>query len=267
MTGNNNETIIPEVGFPNYPSAYCKLGNRWIPYVGRDKVDNENEGKKWFQTLAKHFEEEPRFFSPIQFKAMYATEFCHRNNRFFSALFSANSMPVIGQIEMINPIHDRTTVLNWLPCQGQVMPRKSYPALWSLIGYTYGGSGDYFNLPDLRDRQIIGHYHARTIGESFGANEALLTSKDLPKHKHSITINASKNHGTIASPQTNYLAKGADGVYGYSSDMEEKVVMSPFMIEVLKRSGGIKLDIKDPCLSVNYFINLVGYFPNDSSIS
>lgn len=39
----------------------------------------------------------------------------------------------------------------WKFCEGQRLLKKDYPVLFSIIGYTYGGEGDYFNLPDMRE--------------------------------------------------------------------------------------------------------------------
>ena len=38
----------------------------------------------------------------------------------------------------------------YLLCQGQSVSKTSYPALFAVIGTTYGGSGNNFNLPDFR---------------------------------------------------------------------------------------------------------------------
>jgi phage-related tail fiber protein len=38
----------------------------------------------------------------------------------------------------------------WLELDGSAIASSSYPDLFTLIGYTYGGSGATFNLPDLR---------------------------------------------------------------------------------------------------------------------
>ena len=38
----------------------------------------------------------------------------------------------------------------YLLCQGQSLNTTTYAALFAVIGYTYGGSGDKFNLPDFR---------------------------------------------------------------------------------------------------------------------
>lgn len=44
----------------------------------------------------------------------------------------------------------------WVACSGAMMPVAQFQALFSLLGYTYGGSGSAFALPDLRGRMIVG---------------------------------------------------------------------------------------------------------------
>jgi len=39
---------------------------------------------------------------------------------------------------------------NWLPCDGRALSVAQYQALYALIGNTYGGNTQNFNLPDLR---------------------------------------------------------------------------------------------------------------------
>lgn len=41
-------------------------------------------------------------------------------------------------------------VAGGMPCNGTSLDKTVYAALFSLLGYTYGGSGNNFNLPDLR---------------------------------------------------------------------------------------------------------------------
>lgn len=38
----------------------------------------------------------------------------------------------------------------WLPCDGRSVAAASYPDLFGVIGYSYGGAGANFNVPDMR---------------------------------------------------------------------------------------------------------------------
>jgi microcystin-dependent protein len=51
----------------------------------------------------------------------------------------------------------------WVICDGSSVPKNTYSALFAAIGYTYGGSGDNFNLPDLRGRVPVGSQSAITL--------------------------------------------------------------------------------------------------------
>ena len=44
---------------------------------------------------------------------------------------------------------DRIPV-GWLPCEGQSLAVAGNAGLYVLLGYRFGGSGNSFNLPDLR---------------------------------------------------------------------------------------------------------------------
>jgi len=44
----------------------------------------------------------------------------------------------------------------YLECNGQSLAVAEYPFLFDVIEYTYGGSGANFNLPDYRNRKLVG---------------------------------------------------------------------------------------------------------------
>ncbi|HVJ02055.1 MAG TPA: phage tail protein [Sphingomonas sp.] len=44
----------------------------------------------------------------------------------------------------------------WMACDGALLDARQNPALFSLLGYAYGGSGPTFALPDLRGKMIVG---------------------------------------------------------------------------------------------------------------
>jgi microcystin-dependent protein len=58
----------------------------------------------------------------------------------------------------------------WLPADGRLMPIPQNPALFSLLGTTYGGNGaSNFALPDLRGRAPLGTGQGVTEGTVFSA--------------------------------------------------------------------------------------------------
>lgn len=92
----------------------------------------------------------------------------------------------------------------WLLCDGTSYTTAAYPELYSVLGYTYGGSGSNFNVPDLRGRVPMGAgtgtglnasgtgaptgtaQTARTRGEWGGEETHLNTAAEsgMPAHLH-----------------------------------------------------------------------------------
>jgi microcystin-dependent protein len=80
----------------------------------------------------------------------------------------SNSIPVGAIVTMAAP----SIPAGFLECNGATVKRADYPALFSLIGTTYGAgdSSTTFLLPDLRGEFIRGWDNGRTIdnGRAFG---------------------------------------------------------------------------------------------------
>ena len=51
---------------------------------------------------------------------------------------------------------DKLTGTPYLLCDGRSLNKNSYPDLFTVIGYRYGGSGDNFDLPDFINRYPVG---------------------------------------------------------------------------------------------------------------
>lgn len=90
----------------------------------------------------------------------------------------------------------------WLLCDGSSVSTTTYADLFAAIGYTYGGSGASFNLPDLRQRFPLGKASSGT-GSSLGDTGGSID------HNHSVdppntssTSNGSHSH-TVDPPSTN----------------------------------------------------------------
>jgi microcystin-dependent protein len=82
-----------------------------------------------------------------------------------------------------------------LLCDGSGVSTTTYADLFAVIGYTYGGSGSLFALPDLRGRVPTGLDNmggtdagrlsaTNTLGGTGGAETHTLTSAEIPAHSH-----------------------------------------------------------------------------------
>ena len=119
----------------------------------------------------------------------------------------------------------------WLLCDGTSYSTSVYPELYSVLGYTYGGSGANFNVPDLRGRVPMGAgTGAQNGGSGSGAisGGTALTARTrgafggderLQSHTH---ISPGQNLGTLynsgGSPLQGWNAPGIDGLSNSTSD-------------------------------------------------
>lgn len=92
----------------------------------------------------------------------------------------------------------------FLLCQGQSLSTTTYASLYAVIGYTYGGSGASFTLPDLRTRVAVGKAASGTFGTlgATGGTETVQLTADqsgLPAHAHGIT---DPGHNHTQNPHT-----------------------------------------------------------------
>ncbi len=99
----------------------------------------------------------------------------------------------IGEIKIIAMA---TAPTGWLICNGQSLSKTTYAELFAAIGYTYGGSGNEFMLPDLCGRVVAGlgtTANFDTIGKKVGEETHKLSINEMPSHGHIISVNKSEN--------------------------------------------------------------------------
>jgi len=75
----------------------------------------------------------------------------------------------------------------WIPCNGATLSKTAYPELFTILGYTYGGTGDDFNVPDMQNLFVVGTGSAYNIGTTGGSAEVTLDETEMPVHNHGIT--------------------------------------------------------------------------------
>ena len=105
----------------------------------------------------------------------------------------------------------------FLLCDGTSYATASYAALFAVIAYTYGGSGANFNVPDLRDRTVVGvsSANSKALAQGIGANTVTPTGNIAGSTgATTLTTNqiASHTHNTpagITNPGGNQMLNGS----------------------------------------------------------
>lgn len=113
------------------------------------------------------------------------------STEFVSSLVS-NLIPVGSVISYAGPV----SPYGWLLCNGNSYDVVTYPELFDLIGYTYGGSSSLFKVPDLRIRVPIGVGTGYPLASLGGSATHTLTVAQLPAHNHT----AGSHSHTINDP-------------------------------------------------------------------
>ena len=113
-------------------------------------------------------------------------------------------------------------------CDGaSVSTSGTYAGLFAVIGYTYGGSGASFNLPDLRTRVPVGKSASGTfvtLGSTGGVESVTLTANQsgIRDHRHEIRGAANATAGAfddgysrgIGALDANFRTGGVKGLTG-----------------------------------------------------
>lgn len=105
----------------------------------------------------------------------------------------------------------------WAFCRGQPVSTTDpvYEALFAVIGYSFGGAGGTFNLPDRRDRFGLGAGSTYDVGDTGGSTDvaahthtASFAGTAMPTHFHampthshgdgSLLVNIDHNHASFS---------------------------------------------------------------------
>ena len=105
----------------------------------------------------------------------------------------------------------------WLSCDGSAVSRTTYADLFAAIGTAYGeGDGSTsFDLPDFRDRVILGASATRAVGATGGSETHTLTESEMPSHSHGKGTLATSSGGSH-SHSKGTLATASAGAHTHS---------------------------------------------------
>lgn len=117
--------------------------------------------------------------------------------------------------------------MGWLKCDGRTLNKNDFYSLWRVIGYSFGGSGDVFILPNAAGRipGVIGsttdansNVGSIGLGSSIGAYSHTLTIAELPAHDHTGSTDADGAHThTLTDPGHTHADNTLSNVLGLMS--------------------------------------------------
>lgn len=151
---------------------------------------------------------------------------------------SLSSEPFLGQVAQFA---GNFAPRGWAKAEGQLLPISQNPALFSILGTTYGGDGrTTFALPDLRGRtpvhpgtatdQAVGTSPTWQLGQKLGSDNTALSINQMPEHTHTMP------------------------------DLSTVDETDP-------AGGNVPINNVQPGLGLNYIISLIGTFPSAGSNS
>lgn len=130
---------------------------------------------------------------------------------------SAGTDPYIGEISYVTFNY---APRNWFACDGQMISISQNPALYSLIGTTYGGDGrSTFALPDMRGRVPVHQgrgpgLNTYRIGYKGGSELMALSVNTLPAHTHIATATSDSQSSVAAGATATSHLKAANTTAG-----------------------------------------------------
>ncbi|WP_445681333.1 phage tail protein [Radicibacter daui] len=175
------------------------------------------------------------------------------------------STPFIGQICFFP--------WNWAPqgwflCDGSLQSVRQFPALYSLMGTTYGGDGrDTFGLPNLSGRVPVGLGTAPggsvawVPGGAYGVDTVTLNSTSyLPNHTHNLSfVAAPSNTGTAVAGAM--LGNISPNQFWAATPAEANGTFSPAVMGPAYSTAPTSHENRQPYLVLNACIAWDGEYP------
>ena len=151
---------------------------------------------------------------------------------------------------------------DWAKCDGALMKVADNPALFSLLGTTYGGDGRItMGLPNLKGRAPLGAgtgpgLTRRNLGSRGGQDTVVLKVQNLPAHSH-LLYGIKENPSVSAEPEGFFIGKSRDKVF--KQDPNLSTTMSSGAVGAA--GGNYGHDNRQPFLVLQFCIALEGIYP------
>jgi microcystin-dependent protein len=155
--------------------------------------------------------------------------------------------------------------VNWLPCDGRLVPVGSFTALFSLIGTAYGGNGiTTFALPNLVGCVAVSQGQGpgltpRSLGEQIGEPTVVIGQAEMPSHAHVLQLGDKAATNGTAGP-TGGSNVAIDPVFIGFVAPPGNTTLSPTAVGL---TGGSQPHANtQPTLAMIYCIATAGIFPS-----
>jgi microcystin-dependent protein len=158
--------------------------------------------------------------------------------------------------------------VNWMFCNGQLLPISQYSALYSLLGVRYGGNGTTnFALPNLQGSVPIGQgagggLTPRNVGDTGGSASVTLDTTDIPAHTH-VPLGYATD-GTVNTPAgTAWAQAGVESRHGKTPiNLFDPTPNTTMSLSALAAAGSSQPHNNvQPCLGLSFIICLNGDYP------
>lgn len=177
--------------------------------------------------------------------------------------------PYIGEIRIFAGTF---APVGWLYCNGALVQISENPALFQLIGTTYGGDGQTtFAVPNMAGRVVVGQGQAPgltnyVMGQMQGTEQVTLTNLNLPVHNHPLTASVSVLTGAATGQNSPNQAYFSDkGPTAYSTTVGTGALAPAAMTGTMTPAGSsMPHSNVQPVTAINYIICTEGIYPTQN---
>jgi len=177
----------------------------------------------------------------------------------------------VAPVGTVSMFAGSTAPSGWLICDGASISASTYSDLYSVIGTTYGGNSNNFNLPNLKGRTAVGRdpgdSYFDALNEQGGEKSHTLSASEMPSHFHTVdppNAYTSTNGGHSHSYTAPATAQNADaggipdyvtvtsGTTSYNGDHSHSIDIGSFYSG--STGNGYAHNNLQPYIVLNYII-------------